>query len=157
MREIITPAEVLALAFTDGEYIAAECIAQADIAAAIERWIAPVVGHEVLEAVAEDRYGDFAEEYLKPAIALYTRCLVQPRLNASTSMLGLTTPASTHRKAADKSYAQELMESLRRRARTALRSMSEYLQKHAVEVVEYNPKENILNRCTTDGGFVQIF
>lgn len=157
MKQIITPAQVVEIAFTDGEYIAAESIAEADIAAATERWILPVAGSEVLEAVAEERYGDFAEEYLKPAIALYTRCLVQPRLNVSTSMLGLSSPASANRKAADKEHTLALMASLRKRARTALRSMSDYLQANAADMAEYDPKSNILNRCTTDGGFVQIF
>lgn len=157
MTQIITPKEVVEIAFTDGEYISSESIAASDIEAAAERWVVPVVGRGVMEAAAAGQYGELKENYLKPAIALYTRCLLQPRLNVSTSMLGLGSPSSTHRKAADKHHSQELMEALRKRARTTLRRLSEYMQEHKAEIVEYDPKCNILNRCSTDGGFIQIF
>ena len=39
MAEIITPSEVIALAFGDGEYVAAEAISPLDIDAATERWV----------------------------------------------------------------------------------------------------------------------
>ena len=50
---IITPSEVVAVAFSDGAYLPPEVIAEEDIAVAVERWIKPVVGEGVLQAVAE--------------------------------------------------------------------------------------------------------
>ena len=41
-------------------------------------------------------------------------------------------------------------------ARTLLRRASDYLENHRDEFPEYRPEKNILNRCTTDGGFVQV-
>ena len=46
--------------------------------------------------------------------------------------------------------------SLRSEARTLLRRAVAYLDSHRREFPEYLPEKNILNRCTTDGGFVQI-
>ena len=58
IKSIITPAEVIAAAFSDGEYVAPEAIAEADIVAATERWVVPVVGSALLDKVAEGEYAD---------------------------------------------------------------------------------------------------
>jgi hypothetical protein len=154
-KSIITSTEVLAIAFSDGEYIPAEAIAEADIVAATERWVTPVVGSALLEKVAQ---GDYAElrDYLSTAIAFHTRLMVQPRLNASTSLLGLTVGGGSSRRASDEGLRRELMRSLRTRARQALRALSEYLEQNKASYKEYNAKENILKKCCCDGGFVQI-
>ena len=44
MKTLITPEQVVALAYADGEYLPPEQITGADIAAAEERRIVPVVG-----------------------------------------------------------------------------------------------------------------
>lgn len=41
-------------------------------------------------------------------------------------------------------------------ARTLLRRAAEHLRAHRDEFPEYDPENDIFNRCTTDGGFVQI-
>ena len=45
---------------------------------------------------------------------------------------------------------------LRTEARTLLRRAAEHLDAHRTEFPEYDPTENILKRCSTDGGFVQM-
>ena len=52
-QTIITPQQVIDIAFSDGEWIAEGVITDADITAAIERWIVPVVGRDLLDAVAQ--------------------------------------------------------------------------------------------------------
>ena len=156
MNNIITPAEVVRLAFTDGEYVAPEAIGEADIEAAIRRRMEPVAGHELCEALRAGAYPDFTAGYAAPAIALCVRVLVQPRLNAATGQTGLAVPSASNRKAADTEARAELMRALRIRAREAVRRMSDYLDAHAAEMAEYDPERNILKRCTCYGGFVQI-
>lgn len=154
---IITPAEVLALAFSDGGYLPPDVIAHEDIEAAIERWVKPIVGEALLDAVQSGGYAEFGQDILKPAIAFCVRWAVQPRLNAPTSQLGLAAAVGSGVKSADKSLREELIRAVKVRARTALKSMSEYLEAHAAEMKEYDTKQNVLNRCSCDGGFVQIF
>lgn len=156
-QSIITPQQVVEIAFSDGGYLSPDVVAQVDIEAAAERWVKPVVGEALLEAVAAGRYEELREEYLKPVLALYTRLLVQPRLNVATSQLGLTVSAGATCKAAEASHRSELMQALKARARTALRALSHYLDDHTELLAEYEPKRNVLNRCSCDGGFVQIF
>lgn len=156
MRDIITTAEVLSLAFGDGAYIAPELITPTDIETATHRWVTPVVGQSLIDAVKDGRYATFAEEYLKPTVALFVRYTVQPRLNASTSQMGLGVQVSSSRKAADEAARRELMQSLLAEARAALKRMSQYLEENSQQMAEYNPSKNILKRCSIDGGFVQI-
>ena len=155
-KSIITPAEVIALAFSDGGYIPAEAIAEIDITMATERWVAPVVGQALLEKVAEGEYAELKSDYIAPAVAFYTRYLAQPRLNAATNQMGLTTPAGSSHKAAEKAAREELRRSLKARAQTALKRLSEYLDANTQLFAEYNPAKNILKRCSFDGGFVQV-
>lgn len=156
MAELITAEEVIAIAFTDGQYIDAGVIARCDIDAAIERWVVPVVGRALLEAVAEGKYEELREHYLKPVIALYTRQQVQPRLNVSTSQAGLSVVTTSSRKAADEAARCELQRSLKARAKFLRQRLEEYLDEHKAELTEYDEKQNILKRCRCDGGFVQI-
>lgn len=155
-KSIITAAEVIATAFSDGEYIATEAIAEADIIAATERWVVPVTGSALLEKVLQGEYAEL-RSLLTPAIAFHTRLLLQPRLNAATSQLGLTVASSNARKGADEALRSELMRSLRIRARQALRTLSTFLEQNSEHYAEYEQKANILNRCCCDGGFVQIY
>lgn len=156
MSEIITPAEVLTLAFSDGEYLPSDSISSGDIAVATQRWIRPVVGAELLQAVAQGEYRELGESYLKPAIAYFTRLLLQPRLNASTSAMGLSVAASSTHRAADSAARQDLHSALRARAMAQREALSRYLDDHAHEIAEYDAESNILHRCRCDGGFVQI-
>ena len=129
MNTLITPAQAVALAFADGEYLAPESVTQSDIAAAEQRYLVPVIGRLLYEKLLSGSHAGFTTEYLAAPAALFTRIALQPRL--------------------------ELQRSLRRQARTLLRRAAEHLETHAAEFPEYDPHKNILNRCTTDGNFVQ--
>ncbi len=157
IKSIITPAEVVATAFAEGGYLPSDVISEADIAAATDRWVRPVVGQALLTAVAEGKYSALRDEYLLPAVAFYTRFLVQPRLNATTSGLGLTVVAGASHKAADKSAREELQRALKISARAALRRLSDYLDEEAEKMAEYEPKSNILHHCCCEGGFVNVW
>lgn len=156
MNNIITPAEAVRLAFTDGEYVSPEVIGEADIEAAVRRRLEPVAGRALCEALRGGAYPDFVRDYAAPALALCVRVMVQPRLNTATGQTGLAVPAGTNRKAADAEARAELSRALRVRAREAVRRMSDYLDEHADAMPEYDPEHNILKRCCCDGGFVQI-
>lgn len=158
MRDnILSSSEVVQIAFSDGAYIAPDTIAEADIAVATARWVTPVVGEALLQAVAAGKYPALKSDYLAPAIALYTRLLVQPRLNGATGQLGLSVVSTSTQRAADEALRAEVQRAVKERARAALKQLSAYLEAHKSEHKEYNSRSNILNRVSCDGGFVQIF
>lgn len=51
---------------------------------------------------------------------------------------------------------RHLRRALLAQARTLLHRAAEHLRAHRDEFPEYDPENDIFNRCTTDGGFVQI-
>ena len=108
-----------------------------------------------MKAIMLGKYKEFTEKVLKPTIAAYVRLDMQPRLNASTGQLGLSVVAGANNKAADEKLRHELMTSLRRRARTLRKYMVEYLEEHPI-LREYTGNDNVLHKCSCDGGIVQI-
>ncbi|MEG2613231.1 MAG: hypothetical protein RR971_07060, partial [Alistipes sp.] len=78
MKTLITPAQVVALAFADGEFITEQSITQADIVAAEERYIVPVVGRKLYVQLLAGSRAEFVTDYLAAAVALFTRASLQP-------------------------------------------------------------------------------
>ena len=134
MNTLITPAQAVASAFTDGEYLAPEAIGEGDIAAAEQRYIVPVIGRAFHEKLLAGLHAGFTAEYLAAPVALFTRIAVQPRLDIRTGQCG--TVAAPNRVPTSRrmpSRCAEPQRSLRRQARTLLRRAAEYLEAHAAE------------------------
>ena len=81
MNTLITPAQAVALAFADGEYLAPESVTQSDIAAAEQRYLVPVIGRLLYEMLLSGSHAGFTTEYLAAPAALFTRIALQPRLD----------------------------------------------------------------------------
>ena len=92
MNTLITPAQAVASAFTDGEYLAPEAIGEGDIAAAEQRYIVPVIGRAFHEKLLAGLHAGFTAEYLAAPVALFTRIAVQPRLDIRTGQCGTVAP-----------------------------------------------------------------
>ena len=93
---------------------------------------------------------------LVAAILAYVSLALQPRLDIRTGQCGTTEPKSSWGQPADKEALRRQCRALRSEARTLLRRAVAYLEEHNREFPEYRPEKNTLNRCTTDGGFVQV-
>ena len=156
MNTLITPLQVLKLAFGNGEYLPPDAFGEADIAAAEQRYIVPVIGPELYEKLLAGTHAAFRDEYLAPPAALFTRLALQPRLDIRSGQCGTSAPKSSWGQPADQEALRRQCRALRSEARTLLRRAVAYLDSHRREFPEYLPEKNILNRCTTDGGFVQI-
>lgn len=156
MKTLITPAQAVALAFTDGEYVSPATVGEPDIAAAMHRYVLPVVGGSLADALAEGRYAALTEDYVAPALAMSVRTMIQRSLNVRTGQVGLSIPTGRGSDTALKSASDELQRSLARRRRALLRRLSDYLAAHAEEFPEYRPEEDAMQKCSIDGGFVQI-
>lgn len=101
MNTLITPAQAVASAFTDGEYLAPEAIGEGDIAAAEQRYIVPVIGRAFHEKLLAGLHAGFTAEYLAAPVALFTRIAVQPRLDIRTGQCGTVAPKSGSYQPAD--------------------------------------------------------
>lgn len=154
---IATGGEIISAAFSDGEYMPPSAISEADIAAAEERYLIPVTGRGLYEQMLSGKYSALRGEYVVPAVAFAVRVMLQPALDVRTGVFGTTVPKSSAFGGATAEQARELRKSIRVMARTMLRRLSDYLDAHAAEYPEYCPENNVLKRCSTDGGIVQIY
>lgn len=150
MKTLITPLQALKLAFGDGEILPPETIAEADIAAAEERWIVPAIGRRLHDRLLADAYSEFRTDYLAAPVALYARALVQPRLNIRTDRSGTVVPKSSYAQPADDEALRRLRRQLLLQARTLLTRATEYLDAHTAFFPEYEPTV----RCTISGGLI---
>lgn len=121
----------MALAYSDAPYTPQQMITPSVIAAAQQKYLEPVVGKAMIEAIYEDRYIPLFEDYVAPAIALYVRYLVD----------GAGAPT-----------AKQVLD----RARQMNRRLSDHLEESSSSYPEYESSANILKRCAINGGFIQI-
>lgn len=156
MNTLITPLQVLKLAFGDGEYLPPETITEADIAAAEQRHVVPVIGRRLYEKLLDDSYAGFRDAYLAAPTALFTRAVLQPRLDIRTGQCGTTAPKTACGQPAGDTARRSQQRALRAEARTLLLRAAEHLRAHREEFPEYDFENDILRHCTTHGGFVQI-
>jgi hypothetical protein len=157
MKNLITNEKVIELAFGDGEYLSPEVIRDADIAAATHRYIIPVVGPELYEEMVEGAHPTLCNDFVAPALAMAVRTLIQPALNVCTGQTGLRISSSLRADSSTKTAMESLLKSLRQRRQTLLKRLSAYLKEHATTFESYDAKNDILQHCSTDGGYVQIY
>lgn len=156
MNTLITPVQVLRLAFGESAYLPPETVAESDIAAAEQRHIVPVIGRALYERLLGGGCPEFVSDYLAAPAALFTRLRIQPRLDIRTDRCGASAPDTDFVQPASAEARRALLVSLRTEARTLLRRAAEHLAAERSAFPEYDPETDILNRCSTDGGFVQI-
>ena len=154
MKTLITPLQVVKLAFGDGETLPPETIAEADIAAAEERWIVPAIGRKLHSRILAGLCADLCTDYLAAPTALYTRALVQPRLDIRTDRLGTAAPKPTGAQAADDDARRQLRRQLLEEARTLLHRATAYLAENRSRYAEYDPEQNCAARCSIAGGII---
>ncbi len=156
MKHLVTPGQVVELAFADGAYLGADALPGTAIAAVERRYLRPVVGERLYERLVEGAYADFAAEYLAPAVALRVRLAMQPRLELRTGQCGVVAAEPEGGAPPSEEQTRRLARELRAEARALMRRAAEYLDAHAADFPEYDPRENILKRCRIDGGLVQV-
>ncbi len=152
---LLQPSQVLRLAFGADEYLPPDAVTEADIAAAEERCIVPVIGRALYDRLLAGAYPELLAEYLAAPAALFTRALVQPRLDIRTDRCGTTSPRPDGAQSAGSEPLRCRLQSLRAEARTLLLRASRHLAAHRSEYPEYDPEQDILNRCRIHGNFVQ--
>lgn len=152
----ITPQEVLDRAFASGEYLPPERITEELILAAAERYVRPVTGARLLEAMASGAYADLKTDFLLPVLALGVRRLLLPELGLQVGACGLAaTAGSGWRSAGDESFSRA-EKSLKIRLKTLIGRLSAELERRREEIPEYDSGQNVWNRCRIYGDFVQI-
>ena len=155
MQNVITNEQVISLAFGDGEYLAPSVVLDSDIDSAAHRYIIPIMGKELYAQMLEGSHATLLDDFVAPALAMSVRTLIQPALNVRTGQAGLQIPTSTRSDTATRGTINGFHKSLRLRRDALLKRLSDYLREHASEYPSYDIGRDILQRCSTMGGYVQ--
>jgi hypothetical protein len=152
MKSVVTPEQVIELAFVPDGMVTRSKITLMDIALAESRYLLPLIGEALYDALLAGRYEMLCEEYVVPMVAAWTRYVAEPLM---VERIGRGYDDNYTQ--ADNDAREEVILSLRRNAAGFSQRLTDYLNEHCDEFVEYNPADNPLNHCILYGGIVQIF
>jgi hypothetical protein len=140
MKHLITPAEVIDLAFSRHDRINPSAVTDDRIEIAQRRFLKPALGG-LYPALTLEKYEDFLCSHIKPALAHFVRYLLLPHLGVQAGCEGIVCCRSAEAAPLDPAGIARLRKEARRTARTLLAEALEYLGEHADEFPEYVPRE----------------
>ena len=151
MKTLMTCEEVVAMTFSADEQHNVAMITEADIVEAESRYLSPILGQELCEALAGGSYENLMSEYVKPALAACVRYVAEPyQAQRCPACRGESLTS------ADNQRLDLVLLALRRRARSLIRRLSDHLNAHSADYEEYSAQNNPKNRCMIYGDIVQI-
>ena len=156
MNTLISPTEVLRRAFRGHERLPADLIREADIVSVEWCFVRPIFGDALHDRLLLGADAAFVTDFLADAVALLCRYRVLPRMMHHCTMVGLLRPHPSESALADVEALSHDRRAAKQEAITLLRRAVRYVEAHAADFPEYDPDNNVLNHCSTDGGFVQI-
>lgn len=153
MTTLMTADRLFSFAFARDESYNATVIMPVDIAEVESRYLVPVVGSALYEAMQGGSYAELVDEYVAPMVAAWVRYVVEPHL-ASRCCL-----CSSERNVTEavNENAERVMRALRAKAVALTRRLSDHLNAHSSDYEEYGPNVNPLNRCFIYGDIVQVY
>lgn len=151
MKTLTTITELQALAFSPEELINKEVITMSDIHEAETRYVRPILGDALYDAIIGGGYTSLRSDYVVPAVAAWCRYIVEPLL---ATRISKSYPESLS--TAENDRLRVVLGSLRRKASTLSRRLSDHLNAQSDDYAEYNPQNNPLNHCFIYGDIIQI-
>lgn len=148
---LITPEEILEIAFSSTESAREELIGDIKIETAQLKYIRPVFG-KLYDRLSESEYEQFVTDYLKLPLALYVKSLVIDETAVTIGAMGVTQPAPRYGVASSLKQLTRLKQQARREADRLLGRAVDYVEQYPALFPDYDPQENILRRITCKGG-----
>lgn len=143
MKTLIPPSKVFEMAFTNNECLPSGAVTASDIAAAERRWIRPALGAALHARLVDRPPSAPLDKPLAAAVALFTRALLQPRLDIHTDQMGTTSPGSSLIRRADERAMLRVRRELIRQAQLHLTTALEIIGAAPELYPEYRPQTAI--------------
>lgn len=150
---MITPEQVLELAFAANEKITPVSIKQTKIDAAQEKYIRPVLGR-LYDALLDGKYPELLDEYIRPALAYYVRYSVIPDLALKLNDKGAQTYYSEYANTATDKQRAEMRQQARDDANALLDKAVRHIAENRSRYPEYEPRTDIRKKITSNGGII---
>lgn len=136
MRNLITPQEVIDLAFAENSNMMAESISDTAIRIAEIKYIRPAFG--VMYPLLADKYADYTNDYVKPALAYFVKCEIVSSIAIDMSNSGVAVANPQYQSAATDKQRQRLYDSEMSKAKTLLDFALEYIATHSEEFPDFS-------------------
>lgn len=148
---LITPEEVVQLAFSPTEQITPSAIVESKIVAAEEKYLRPVLG-KLLDALKAGKYPDLLADFIKPALAYFVRYGVIPDLSLKLNSMGAQRAFTPHSSAATDRQRSEMRQQAKDDADALLAKALRHISKG--NYPEYNPEKNVRKKVILNGGLI---
>lgn len=149
---LINSEDVLRLAYSSEELLPSTMLLDCDIVEAECRYIEPLVGKALVEALHDGQYTELVDEYVAPALAMWTRYCVE-----HVAYRRCTACHDEALSSAQLDHLRLALRALRAKASTLTRRLTDHLNTHGDDYPEYNASNNPQNRCFIYGDIIQIF
>ena len=80
MKTILTPSQIYTLLFSAEENYNPSAVRESDIAIAESRYLLPIVGESLYNALLNSDYAELRDDYVAPMLGAWTRYIVEPLL-----------------------------------------------------------------------------
>lgn len=151
MKLLISSKEITAM-LPPGNYDT--MIPETTIIAAQSRFIKPVLGNRLYDAIEAGKYNDLTEQLLKPALAMYAYYLAIPSIAFRTGNLGVVRFKSDYYSPADHEAILRLRKAVRSEAESGMQLLVEHIETNIDMFPEYDRAQNIKHRISITGGLV---
>lgn len=150
---IVTPQQVVEMAFGGVNNMRPEEVSQHTILAAERTFVVPVVGAQLLEELHQGQHAELLDA-MQCATALYTKRLMLPSLAAKVGVAGVVRYSSESYSPADSHTLKRLLWRTKADADALLDKVVEIIEAAPEEYPSYSPAKNVRNRVRLAGGVV---
>lgn len=150
---LITPKEVIDLAFSQTDQLTSGAVKETKIIAAQEEYLSPVF-NGLYSVMIEGKYSGFVEEYIKPALAYFVRYGMIPDMSIQVGNGGLYHNRQDYSSGSTDKQRDLLRTQALKDGNSLLKKALRYLECNRVLFPEYDPHCNIRKRVKYPGGII---
>ena len=152
-RPMISPREVIEIAFGSTERVREDMIGEIRLELAQRKFLRPALGR-LYEAVENGAYPELRNGYLKAPLALYIKYLIMPELAAQATAQGIVQYKNEHMAPAPATGLGAARRRVRSDAQALLARAIDHIEAHRAEYPEYDPVRDRPARTSVCGGII---
>lgn len=153
IKLLITPGEVVDLAFSPADQITPTSIKETKIDAVQQKYLRSALG-PLFNALSDGEYPELLCEYIKPALAYFVRYAVVPDLSLKLNDIGAQVYNQMHANAATDKQRAEMRQQAKDDANALLDKAQRYIECNRDKFPEYDPDMNIRKSVLLNGGII---
>ena len=139
MVHLITANEVINIAFIGEEQMKSSNIKDSHIDIAEKKYIIPIIGKEMFDAILADKYADILA-LLKPPLAFFIRHIILPDLSLSVTNMGVFQNSTDYSQSVSNEQRRVILQRALDNGQTLLNNVKEYLDENYENYPEYIKK-----------------